>query len=153
MGKKKSAFVGTLVLFAIIIAGILLLYIVCPIHNDNVAKGITKELKSIPLPENAVLIDDFSMAGKLCGNGNGMQYFGAILIKSDLPEEEIADYYKQYSSGEYDALVKKQESSIISEIIHRHAAFDAELDGDGYYMIYTWGDYNGFSSEFDLRGH
>lgn len=153
MKKISQVFVGALVLFALFIGGILSLYIICPIYNDGVAKKISKELDSTPLPENTVLVDDFSMAGKLCGNGNGMQYFGAILIKSNLPEEKIVDFYKQYSSGQFDKIVKKQESNVISEIEHRYAAFDADVDGEGYYMIYTWGDYNGFASEFDLRGH
>lgn len=36
---------------ALIIAGVLLLYILCPINNDHVAKNIVNELQQIPLPE------------------------------------------------------------------------------------------------------
>ena len=48
-----------------------------------------KELCETPLPEKTELIESISRAGKLTGNGNGMQYFGAILIRSDLSLEEL----------------------------------------------------------------
>ena len=52
--------------------------------NNNIAYKVEKELCETPLPEKTELIESISRAGKLTGNGNGMQYFGAILIQSEL---------------------------------------------------------------------
>ena len=51
------------------------------------------------------MIESISRAGKLTGNGNGMQYFGAILIRSDLSLEELDAYYSRYRSNEWECLV------------------------------------------------
>ena len=60
--------------------GIVLCFIMSiPIVNDYCAYMVEKELCATPLPENTQLIDSVSKAGKLTGNGNGMQYLGAIL--------------------------------------------------------------------------
>lgn len=65
------------------------------ITNNVIAHGMAKELKSAPLPEGTILMDSFSLAGKLVGNGNGMQYMGSILVISPLSEEELYDYYSE----------------------------------------------------------
>ena len=72
-----------------IILMILVLIIAIPIKNDLIAKKVADDLEKIPLPNNSCFIEKKSLAGKLCGNGNGMQYFGAVLIKSDLSLEDI----------------------------------------------------------------
>ena len=46
---------------------------------------MANELVHFRLPKNTELIESIYKAGKLVGNGNGMQYFGVILIKSELP--------------------------------------------------------------------
>ena len=77
-----------ILLIAIIIV-ILFIPLIISVSNDNISKNVVKNLKSISLPDNSELIDSISVSGKLTGNGNGMQYFGAILIKTDLSEEEL----------------------------------------------------------------
>lgn len=135
---------------ALIIAGVFLLYILCPINNDHVAKNIVNELQQIPLPEKTVIVEEKSMAAKLCGNGNGMQYFGALLIKSELSQDDLNLYYTQFSEKYH---VKPQSDSEIKQIETQIVYFDTNIDSDNYYILYTWGDYYGISSEFDLRGH
>ncbi len=134
----------------LIVAGVLLLYILCPINNDNVAKNIVNELQQIPLPEKTVIVEEKSIAAKLCGNGNGMQYFGALLLKSELSQDDLNLYYTQFSEKYH---VKPQSDSEIKQIETQIVYFDTNIDGDNYYILYTWGDYYGISSEFDLRGH
>ena len=81
----------------VFVAAVLLLFAVgIPIANNAVALGVENELKRIPLPADTELVESTSKSGKLVGNGNGMQYFGAILIKSDLLPEELDAYYQAY---------------------------------------------------------
>ena len=66
--------------------------IAVPIMNDNFAKKTASDILSVPLPEKTTYIESISLAGKLVGTGNGMQYFGAILIQSELPLDTLQTY-------------------------------------------------------------
>ncbi len=64
-----------------------------PLINNHTAYKVEKALCEIPLPEETELIESLSRAGKLTGNGNGLQYFGAIVIRSELSLDELDAYY------------------------------------------------------------
>lgn len=76
------------------------------------AYNVEKMLCETPLPEQTELIEAISKAGKLTGNGNGMQYFGAILIKSELSLEELETYYSDYRSNEWEYLVENSRRAV-----------------------------------------
>ena len=66
-----------------------------PLTNDLTAKNIEKQLLEINLPDHTSIVESLSATGKLVGNGNGMQYFGAMLVKSELTLDELSAYYAQ----------------------------------------------------------
>lgn len=145
----KSSFIITIIF---IIGAPILIYIL----NDIVANNTKKELLKVKLPNNTEIVDSISIAGKLTGNGNGMQYFGAILVKTDLSKEELEEYYNQYRNNEYSFLVEKQNYNIIEMIEHGSYKFENynENDKEKYFTIYSWGSSkNDFLTELDLRGH
>ncbi len=121
--------------------------------NNNIAYKVEKELCETPLPEKTELIESISRAGKLTGNGNGMQYFGAILIRSDLSLEELDAYYSGYRSNEWECLVETQEGQSIGVIDHETLQFSEEIKDSGYYILYSWGSGNSLLEELDIRGH
>lgn len=141
----------------VFIAVVLLLFaVVIPIINNAIALGIENDLKSIPLPEKTELIESTSTAGKLVGNGNGMQYFGAILIKSELLPEQLDAYYQAYRTGAYDCIIAGQLDEKILAIEHGDLTFRHDEYGVGYYIIYTWGSAWNWAQDWldtDLRGH
>ena len=98
---KKLKLVG--ILAAVVLIGSV---ISIPFINNHTAYKVEKALCEIPLPEETELIESLSQAGKLTSNGNGMQYFGAILIRSDLSLEELDAYYSGYRSNEWECLVE-----------------------------------------------
>lgn len=125
-----------------------------PIVNDYSATKIKNDLKEIPLPPNTEFVDAVSRAGKMTGNGNGMQYLGVMLIRSELSLEELDNYYSTYRVGKWDCLVATQEGQEIEIIEHGELLFDVDMVSDEkYYIVYTWG--NGIIpfSEFDVRGN
>ena len=124
-----------------------------PLINNHTAYKVEKTLCEIPLPEETELIESLSQAGKLTGNGNGMQYFGAILIRSDLSLEELDAYYSRYRSNEWECLVKIQEGQSIEGIDHGTLQFAEEIKDRGYYIVYSWGSGNSLLDELDIRGH
>ncbi|NLC45329.1 MAG: hypothetical protein GX783_13745, partial [Clostridiales bacterium] len=94
----------------IIVCLILVMLIIgIPAGNDLIASRVSRSLRNTPLPNDTEIIDYTSKAGKLVGNGNGMQYFGAILIKSKLTLEALEIYYTQYRDNDWSFLVMKQE--------------------------------------------
>ena len=116
-----------------------------PLSNDRTAENIAKQLES-SAPADTVIIESVSKAGKLTGGGNGMQYFGAVLIKSGLTPDELSDFYS-------DAIVKKQTSQKIEVIEHVSLSFETVIDGDNYYIVYKFGDISLPFANLDIRGH
>lgn len=98
---KKLKLVGILEA-VVLIGGVISI----PLINDHTAYKVEKVLCEIPLPQETELIESLSQAGTLTGNGNGMQYFGAILIRSVLSLEELGAYYSDHRSNEWEYLVE-----------------------------------------------
>ncbi len=145
---KKFKLVGILAA-VVLIGGVISI----PLINNHTAYKVEKALCEIPLPEETELIESLSQAGKLTGNGNGMQYFGAILIRSELSLEELDAYYSDYRSNEWEYLVETQEGQSVEVIDHGALQFSEEIKGSGYYIVYSWGSGNSLLEELDIRGH
>ncbi len=150
-----------------IIIGLLLLQLVFDIAimltNDIIANKPEKELLNIPLPEKTQLVESNSVAGKLYGNGNGMQYIGQLLVTTELTEEELRAYYEEYDGINEEIQVKKQDSPVIYEYFPKHEfkKFDSSKNN---YMVelvrFNPGTFDTYSENFfwklldwDIRGH
>ena len=92
--KKILYKIGISLLVLIILAPILL-YAGITLTNDSIARRVEDELTAYPLPRETELVGSVSAAGHLVGNGNGMQYMGAVLVVSSLTEEELTAYYSE----------------------------------------------------------
>lgn len=151
MSKNAKIFVLVMIL---LVFCIIMFCLSIHVLNDNVAKSVENELKDIPLPSNTELLDSISIAGKLTGNGNGMQYFGAILIKTQLNIKELNEYYKQYRKNEWSCLIGKYNNEIY---IIEHGKYRFKNinnnEFDGCYIVYSWGDINNGFLNLDIRGH
>ena len=122
-----------------------------PLVNDLSAQNVAKQLTEIPLPDNTEIVESLSKAGKLVGNGNGMQYFGAMLIKSELTLDELSAYYSHISP---DAVVKEQKTQKIEFLEHGKLSFKTNITDSGdYYVVYLFGSGITLFSELDIRGH
>ena len=101
-------------IICISIVSLLLAFMISiPVVNDYTAKKIADDLQNIPMPDYTSYIESIYGAGKYTGNGNGMQYFGCILIRSDLDIEELQNYYSLHVSDEYECVVEEQHGQII----------------------------------------
>ena len=137
----------------------ILLYTGIVIANNCIADSIEKDLRAIELPENTRLVESVSIAGKMFGNGNGMQYIGVILVESDMSPEELEEYYMTHgkSVGEYISVRKQDNPDWLGVHTFQH------FDGAGNYyaidcMKANMSHYidSGFIRELldmDLRGH
>lgn len=146
----------TLVIIVLTVALLFLsILIAAPFVNDNVAKKTADELVDLPLPNNTEFIESIYEAGKLVGNGNGMQYFGAILIKSALSLEELKEYYLGFADNDWTCVVENQINTDVAIRDGRipSLTFKTDIDGDNYYIVYSWGNNNTIFHEFDMRGN
>lgn len=114
---------------------LLLIALVIPVANNAVALGVERELKAISLPPQTELVESVSAAGRY--NGKDIQYFGAILLKSDLPIEELSTHYTECA-------VDYQLSAAIPAVGktgdgEANLAFRTPVEGGGYYVVYRWG--------------
>lgn len=153
MKKALATFAFICVLF---VAAVFFVYMAAPFVNDNAARKTAKVLEHIPLPNDTELVETAYKAGKLVGNGNGMQYFGAILIRSELSLEELKGYYSKFADPEHqewECEVEVQKGKDITIIEHGSLTFQTDVEGDNYYIVYSWGNNHSFFDEFDLRGH
>lgn len=136
----------------VFIAVLLLFFaVVVPIVNNAIALGVEKDLKKLSLPEKTELVESTSLAGKMIGNGNGMQYLGAILIKSDLSLDALQAYY-----ADYDGTVEPQLNADVRVAMNKELSFRHAEYGVGYYVVYRWGDAPDWIQDWldtDLRGH
>lgn len=158
--SKRNIKIITYSILFLLLAGMVIFACSIPIKNDKIAANVQKTLEDTPLPEYTKICDGVCRAGKLNGNGNGMQYFGAILIKSDLSIEEIENHYAKYRKNEWEYIVELQTGLEIEPVEHGYMEFSylkgkKEADMKGYYIVYTWGSGKNKSifSDFDLRGH
>lgn len=148
----------------IILTLILLIPNMCiMLTNDIIANKPEKELLAFALPEKTELVESNSVAGKLYGNGNGMQYIGQLLVTTELTEEELRAYYEEYDGINGEIQVKKQDSPVIYEYFPKHEfkKFDSSKNN---YMIelvrFNPGTFDTYFENFfwklldwDIRGH
>ena len=77
---------------------IILFHVIIHLSNNIIAWGLERQLLKCPLPPDSQLLESVSIAGKMEGNGNGMQWFGIILIASDMDEAALSEWYSTHIS-------------------------------------------------------
>lgn len=141
--------------FYCMLSMICLLIISIPVVNNLTARGVENYLKNLPLPPDTELAASVSRAGKLTGNGNGMQYFGAILLRSELTLDELEAFYAQYRRTEWECNVVSQRKTELDFLeYYDELRFSQYDDAPGsYYIVFSWGDGTEPFISWDLRGH
>jgi hypothetical protein len=155
-GASVAALVFGLILLTPVVVGVVVV-----LQNNAAARTIEGQLVSMPLPPSTELIDSYSRAGKLVGNGNGMQYLGAMLLHSELTVAELEAFY----SDQAEAIDESRTSELASQItVERSASTQLsdisgmstflEAGGVDGFVVYMWGDApSWFHRDVDLRGH
>lgn len=157
---KKKWLILVIVIAVLLVSSPIAAYMGIVVVNNGIANHVEKELKSYPLPADTIFLDSVSIAGKLVGNGNGMQYMGSVLVVSDWDQEQLYEYYSQAFDN---VEVRKQESQVIDFI--DQSGYNFELYGDpnhhDHYSITCWGSPADVGLDklatvlvyMDLRGH
>lgn len=140
-----------LVFFTIIVLAFVLL---CNLNRILLHQMMNK-LENVVMAD-FYIIDKASVYGKLNGNGNGIQFFGAVLVEGESEESIstiVADLSGQYEEVGY---AKQHNSEIkVKYLEHRtlQFSFSSFLENKQYYIIYFFNSQNPYSWPFDLAGH
>ena len=125
-----------LIIILVLIMMPVLAYAGITVANNRIAGSLEQDLLNYPLPPQTEILDSASIAARVAGNGNGMQYIGALLVKSELTEDELQEYYDACpSDGEY-AEVLPQETEYIFE--YQNYRFDNWQPGKDIYRVALW---------------
>lgn len=139
--KQKDKMRHVIRITMIAIALILLFWaLVLPIINNAVALGVENELLEQPLPPKTQVIDSISAAGRFSPFSKDMQYFGAILLKSDLTKEEMESYLEEsLYEKKHNCTVEFQASAAIQlNQLNLDLTFDDFSEGNCY-ILYKFG--------------
>ena len=116
--------------------------VLVPLHNSYIANEIEDSLLETPLPKNTQFIESINASGKLVGSDSKINFFGGILIKSELSEDELNEYYSKMREHHNDFLIESQDTAEISVIENGNYTFEHlenVSDFDNYYLVYSWG--------------
>lgn len=140
------------IVFSVTAAVVIGFAVSIPIVNDVAARDVETRLLDLPIPEGAERIDSMAQAGKLVGNGNGMQYLGALLIRGDDSVGELQRFYGVH--GETVGLSITVTPADDLEGFHGAGGFLAHSGEPGTFVVQAWGNGPGeIFEEFDIRGH
>lgn len=138
--KFVKIFFGILVLAIVgaLLSGILM---------DNFASSdIESQLKSIEPPANgtktSTIVDSVSRTGKLSDPNGPLEFYGAVLIESNVDYGSIKGYYNDKSTDELNIKVvsqKEAEDTFGSDFPKELRFSHHDSAPDGFYIVYAFG--------------
>lgn len=154
--RQKNRYRRVIRVLMIVVAAVLLLIgVAVPMINNAIAYGIEKDLRALPLPDGAQLIVSGSAAQRYSDTGNGIEYLGALLLRTDMTREELAAFYAPYVTAlETCTVVPADGRQVLGREVF---SAKAEGAGDGCFVVYTLKSASGLPLrsllETDIRGH
>ena len=85
--KKVFYGLGIVLAIALMIASI-------PLVNNVACAATLRKLTSITPQPLYTVVESLSSVGRFVGNGDGAQYFAAVLVQSEADEADLRAYYE-----------------------------------------------------------
>lgn len=152
MKKSKKILLSAL---CISFVSVIVILISSPFINDHKADMTEKTIESITLPKDTEIIEKHIVAGNLVGNGNHMDYYGGVLVKSALSLDELKNYYIANMGDE--VCVEEQKTQYVAGIEHAPSGkgvISEDVSSGDYYMIYSfYPEGDDIWAYLDLRAH
>ncbi len=123
----------------IVLAVVLLVMgLAVPIANNAVAMGVAREMEALSLPADTTLLESTSLAGRFADTAGSVQYFAALLVKSDRPIEELRAHYAQYNTDMIVTYrVEPQSGQKITVLVGAGLSFRETVGEEDCYIVYT----------------
>ena len=153
----KKAMIIAIVIISVLICACVIAAGLFITQNSRLLSAKVGELRSaISACENIKLIETKSVYGKLNGNGNGIDFFGAALLECDSEEsvkalcEKLGDIFE---TAGYEIQTGNEINSKYLE--HKKLAFDHNFepsDENTYYTVFFY-DHDDRANPHDPWGH
>ena len=156
MKKSAKVLIVSIAAVVLLVSGVVAFFFGIN-QNSLISRKLTKDLKSqIKDNESFEIVDSVSVCGKLVGNGNGMQFYGAVLVESH-SETDVSEFVDSLGSEfEVVGYCVQTDSQIKTDALNGHFYSQYENfpnDGKTYYTIYYFNSNHKYSTDFDIRAH
>ena len=124
--------------------------------NQKLLDSMMKEfVDTVTEYTTADILETKSVYGKLNGNGNGINYFGAVLLDKDAVEDVDALMARLDEIFEIVECTEQKDSAIKSKHLqHEKLSYDTDMeDGRSYLSICFYNGGHPDSDLNDLKGH
>lgn len=127
------------------------------LKNKYLLEDMTERLTTaIEEAQSVELIEVQSVYGKLNGNGNGIQYYGTVLVKTS-SEDNVKEIVESLSDQYEELNYCIQESSAVQSKYLEHVTVEYEYSlmesEEEYYSIYFYVSHHENSNLLDIDGH
>ena len=122
--------------------------------NNFILKGFETDFEKAVKAEGFEILETKSVCGKLIGNGNGINYFSAVLIKAD--EDEVKALVEALETEFEVAKYYLQEDGKIATVHNEHGRLEYETalnENETYYTVYVFDSKIAGSNPLDPKGH
>lgn len=144
MKKLLKRLLILLAVIAVFVGG----YAAIHLKNNAIRDDYLREVNAIGLPEEWEVLTAEAECGKITGNGNGMQYYAAKLVRGERPEEDRFQGLIVDSCEEFLAMVG---TFYFEEI---QAAIAAQADPQSCFVLWDEKDIPSSAIlDCDIRGH
>lgn len=120
--------------------------------NSFILRGFVSDLRSkLRAAEGIEIIETVSDYGKLGGNGNGINFFGAVLVKAEDPAvlDALVSLNKDFELLDY----YKQEKREIDLKYAQYAHLSFENLSPEYYVVWFYQSSHPHANLLDIKGH
>ncbi len=120
--------------------------------NFLLLRGLVSDLKSdLRAAEGIEIIETVSDYGKLNGNGNGINFFGAVLVKAENPD--VLDTFVSLNK-DFEVLdCYRQDKREIDLTEARRAHLSFENYSPDYYVVWFYESSHPMTNPLDIKGH
>lgn len=161
MKAKKVTLIAVAAVAAVVLLVLGVLFLPSPFsvlgnRNQRNLNALMKEFTTtISEYASSDIIEEQSVYGKLNGNGNGIQYFGAVLVRKDAIEDIDALMAELDETFEIVEYAEQSGNKIISKHLqHRTLTYDTPITSENTYVsICFYNSKHSKSSLWDLAGH
>lgn len=147
--RRTGLWAGLGLAFALVIG----FFVSIPLVNDAYARGLEQSLLELPLPGGTEHVASLSRAGRYAGAGNGMEYRGIMLVRSELPLDRLTEYYRGEGEKRSTHVSVRAANEETDSRLRPSAEFGRPLDAPGLFLITAMGDGPALYRDLDLRGH
>jgi len=155
--KRRGAklFIRFIIVTATIVLLIPLLFFMWPltggvIQNNIRASSYTREWQQMVLPPEIEVIEIAYFVGNTAGTGNSVEIWAGMLIRSELPHEELISYFRGHGIV---APLPNSGSFPANQVLMYRNTFSYLRRNEQWINLYAVGNFHSAATQFDIRGH